>query len=356
VGPLQARKVHGRSKALGPLLLVAAAGACLEIDSRDIEEDEGASATSGTGGTVDTESGSAGESGSGGVSPGGSGTTQGSGATNATAGSGMVANTGGSAAGAPPSAGGGGGAGGTSGGSGGASSGRDATGGTQGGTAGAGGSSGSPSAGMGGSGTPITCEGPRNELTIDGTHWIPGDCNDYEIEGAWYCITDEIADDDCDHTTSQPRYDDQVVGYCISGTTILDAEFKAWGATLAFELHNDGAAKSSYDATAHGVVGFELTVQGITSGNPLRVTFTPTITGVDPSPFVEYPSLEYETRTLTTLIEDAIVPPEWEVASAGDVPDPTAIVDVQLQVVGAQREAPYEFCITQVVPIVGGSN
>jgi hypothetical protein len=215
-----------------------------------------------------------------------------------------------------------------------------------------GGATGRANAGMGGASNPVMCGGPRSELTIDGMHWTSGECNDYEIQGGWHCITDEIADEDCDHTTRLPRYDDEVMGYCLSGTTIVDFEFKAWGASLGLELNNDGVGKVGYDASAHGIVGFAVTVEGITSGNPLRIAFTPSATGIDTAPFVEYPSIENETRTLTAYIEDASVPAEWDVPSAGERADPTSIVDVELQVVGSRREAPFQFCITQVVPLV----
>jgi hypothetical protein len=181
---------------------------------------------------------------------------------------------------------------------------------------------------------------------------MSGECNDYAIQGGWYCFSDEIADGDCDEVAG-PRYDTGLVGYCLSGTTIVDPEYKAWGATLAFELNNEpSVGKMSYDASAHGVVGFDITVQGTTSGVPLRVGFTPSVTNMDATPFVEFEPLADESRTLTVMIADAQVPPEWDVPTAGNVVDPTSIADVQVQVVGGELEAPYQFCITHVAPIV----
>jgi hypothetical protein len=351
--------------ALGALALVVGAVACLEIDSRDVEvvdenAGEGNGSTSGQGGTTGGKGGAA----TGGTT-GGGGAMPGSGATNPSGGSGNVTSTGGSASGAAPSTGGAGGAG-SAGGAGGSNPGAGGgtmggSGGTQGGSGGAGGMGGSSSPGTGGSGgaggsggTPVTCTGPRTELTIDGTHWMPGECNDYEIQGAWYCFTDEIADTDCDKVAG-PRYDATLVGYCLSGTTIVDPEFKSWGATLAFELQSaPGVGKSSYDAAAHAVIGFDITVQGITSGLPLRIGFTPSATNMDATPFVEFAPLADETRTLTALIEEAQVPPDWDVPTAGNVADPTSIADVQLQIPGGQVEAPYQVCITHVKPILVG--
>ncbi len=209
--------------------------------------------------------------------------------------------------------------------------------------------------GLGGSaGGAAACAGSRTELTIDGTRWIEGACNDYEIQGRWYCFTDDIADNDCDKEVG-PRYDRKLVGYCLSGTTILDSAFKAWGASLAFELNGDPAlGKSAYDAKAHGIVGFAVTVQGITSGNPLRLGFAGASNGAGVAPFVELPPLDNETRTLTALFDEASVPPGFP--NAGEVVDPTAIGDVELQVVGNLREAPFEYCITQVAPILAPNN
>jgi hypothetical protein len=206
---------------------------------------------------------------------------------------------------------------------------------------------------MGGTGGTVTCTAPSNELTIDGTHWMPRPCNDYEIQGAWNCYDDEVADCDCDNTPTSPRWDSEVLGYCLSGTTILDTTYAAWGAGMAFELNNDlDTGKYAYDALAHDIIGFALTVEGLTGGNALRIGYTDSVTSTGVSPFVEFAALDNETRTLYAYFTDANVPAEWDDPNAGKTVDGHAVMDVQLQIVGAMQEAPYQFCITHVVPIL----
>jgi hypothetical protein len=244
--------------------------------------------------------------------------------------------------------------GGSRGGTGGSSSG-DSSGKSSGGTAGLAGSDGAEqpgatagdtgNAGQSSAGEP-TCAGDMSELTIDGSNWIPGACNDAAIQGAWYCYTDGISESDCD---GKPRYADG--GYCISGKTTSDPSGAAWGAALAFELnHPDGGAKTSYDATEHGLTGFAFEVVGSTGGAPLRIAFNAKgASGVQP--FVEFSALDAERRTLRASIADAAVPADWNVLNAGATVDAAHISDIELRVAGGTSDDAYDLCVVSVTPL-----
>jgi hypothetical protein len=219
-------------------------------------------------------------------------------------------------------------------------------------TAGSGGTAGNE-AGRGGtasneagasSGEP-TCHGAASELAIDGSYWMWAECNDAEIQGAWYCYADGISEHDC---SGKPTYREGA--YCLSGRTLEDSSGDAWGAAVAFELnHPLESGKASYDATEHGVTGFAVDVVGSSGGASLRVGFkAPSQSGV--VPFVEFGALDGE-RTLHASIADAIVPPDWEVPNAGDLANPSRISDVELRVAGGDREAAYDVCVVRVTPL-----
>jgi hypothetical protein len=207
------------------------------------------------------------------------------------------------------------------------------------------GGTGSDAAGAGGAGVP-TCGGDASELTIDGTYWMWAECNDARIQGAWYCYTDGLSENDC---SGKPQHTED--GYCLSGTTLEDASGDAWGAAVAFELnHPVGGDKASYDATARGVTGFALDVVGNSGGASLRVGFkAPAKSGV--LPFVEFGALEDQPRTLIASIAEASVPSGWDVPNAGEVADPRSISDVELRIAGGDREASYSLCVVRVTPL-----
>lgn len=231
------------------------------------------------------------------------------------------------------------------------------TGGTTGGSDPSGGNGGSMEAGSGGtggsggSGMTVDCEGPTNELTIDGSHWMERDCNDFDIQGAWYCYDDGLSDSDCE---DKPRWDTDLKGYCFSGTTIVSAD--AWGAGVGIELNADPVdGKDFYDAAAKNIVGFAITVEGV-SGTALHVNFTDEVMEKDVPPFIEYSPLGNETRVLEAYINEADVPATWDVPNAGQTVDPAKIMDIQVAVVGGDDEEPFEICITHVKPILLGTD
>jgi len=145
-------------------------------------------------------------------------------------------------------------------------------------------------------------------------------------------------------------------GMCISGETIMDETYAAWGAGIGLSLNDTGEAegasvKSAYNASMNGVAGFQISITGTTGEKPIRVGFTGAAedTGL-PSPFWEVPG----PGDYTVMLADAVVPAAWEdTANAGEYADPTSIFDMQIQVVGGGpgAGAPYDFCVASVTPV-----
>jgi hypothetical protein len=139
---------------------------------------------------------------------------------------------------------------------------------------------------------------------------------------------------------------------CLTGVTSTGAGSS--GALLGLELNATGgtnSVKSAYDASAHALVGFEITIanfNGATNPVALRLTFTSAATTSDTQPFVELPGA----GTYDVLFADAVVPGDLADASAGQRTNPASIYDLQLGI-AAQGTVPipYGFCITKLKPI-----
>jgi cellulose 1,4-beta-cellobiosidase len=141
---------------------------------------------------------------------------------------------------------------------------------------------------------------------------------------------------------------------CISGQTQLDPTFAAWGAGIGLSLNETGAAnggvsvKSAYNGTANGVAGFAISITGSTGNLPLRVGFTPAAGNSNlAAPHWEVPG----PGDHTVMIADAIVPASWDAENAGAYADPSSVFDLQIQVVGAEADAAYDFCVSSVTPV-----
>lgn len=233
------------------------------------------------------------------------------------------------------------------------------TGGSGGGGSGAGGSSGS-SSGTGGSGAAMCSNSDRSTLPIDEEGWVARECNDKQIQGAFYCYTDGVNPTSCppaaEDGTRPPPFR-AGGGMCISGNTTLDPTYKAWGAGLGLSLNDDGAptfVKNAYNATANGVTGFHLDITGSTGNLPLRVGYTTAAAPMGAQPFVQFPA---GATSLDVPIADALVPESWTTdPNAGLHADPSAIFDLQVQITGGDAAAAYDFCITNVTPITDGGS
>jgi Glycosyl hydrolase family 12 len=216
-------------------------------------------------------------------------------------------------------------------------------GGTTAGTVGAGGDTG---------GTVVTCTNTDlTTLPVDASGWIARECNDRDIQGPFYCYTDKINPTDCMDGVVPYRAGS---GMCISGSTTVDATFAAYGAGIGIGLNESGgdaSVKMPYDAAANGVLGFHIEITGSSGDLPIRIGFTNEAAPTGSSPFVEVPG----PGSYDILLADALVPEAWGPPDGGKVPNPNAIYDIQVQIVGGNAAASYDFCVASVTPITDGS-
>jgi hypothetical protein len=330
-------------------------------DAAGVSGSGGGTAVGVTGGTMGMTGGGTGVTGGGtGVTGGGTGVT--GGGTGVTGGGTGV--TGGSTG---VTGGGSGVTGGTAGGTAtGGTAGGTATGGTAGGTAtggsgadASGGSSGSATGGTAGTVEDvIDCSAVSGTgLPINETGWLDASCNSIGMQGAWFCFDDEIQDSTC--VDGEPPFR-AGVGMCVDGTSVEDSTYASWGAGIGLSLNETGgddSVKTTYNATANGVVGYRVTLEGDSLGQSMRIGFS---TMLDPgdnlTPFVEVGELVPGTPlTVEVIIEDCVVPEAWEdVPNAGEYADPSAIFDLQIQFPGGDVAGSYSFCITSLEPLTTG--
>lgn len=201
------------------------------------------------------------------------------------------------------------------------------------------------------SGGPVSCSNTdTSTIPIDETGWVARECNDYGIQGAFYCFDDGINPSGCVADTPPWGGD----GMCLMGNTTEDDTFAAWGAGIGFSLNDLGEdmGKQAFDASAAGIVGFSVSITGDTGGLPVRIGFTASESSDGVAPFVEVPGA----GNYDVMLADALVPEAWD-ACTGDAcfVDPSSIYDMQIQVVGGNDAADYQFCVTNITPITDGS-
>ncbi|HWA75111.1 MAG TPA: hypothetical protein VG937_22390 [Polyangiaceae bacterium] len=231
--------------------------------------------------------------------------------------------------------------------------------GTTGGTTGTGttgGTSASGATGTGGAAT-VTCSNTdKTIIPIDKTGWVARECNNFKIQGAWYCYDDGMTQAGC--TKDMPPFVEGK-GMCLKGTTLGTA--MGWGAGIGLSLNDSGktatmaSVKGPYAANTNGVKGFKIALSGSTGGLPLRINFPKLAMPSGVSPFVEVPGAPADTP-YNVLIADALVPKAWMVTNAGETADPASIFDLQIQLPGDSKAAAFDFCVTSVTPITDGTN
>jgi hypothetical protein len=189
-------------------------------------------------------------------------------------------------------------------------------------------------------------------LTIDAKGWVDRACNDYNIQGAWYCFADTQGTSNC--VKNQVPYVASPAGMCLSGKTSTASG--AYGAALGLELNSTGGAmsvKNAYDATLNNVVGFEITITGTTGGPGLRATFTTGASTTATQPFVELPGA----GTYQVMLKDAQVPGSFFMPATAEVElNAAAIYDLQLAIPpNSNFAATFDYCITKIKPILASS-
>ncbi|MBN2195233.1 MAG: hypothetical protein JW751_20620 [Polyangiaceae bacterium] len=205
---------------------------------------------------------------------------------------------------------------------------------------------------------PIDCTSVSGAgLPVNESGWLDASCNSFGLQGAWYCFTDEIQTSTCASGTPPWQAGS---GMCLSGTSVIDEDYKSWGGGIGLSLNETGgedSVKTAYDAAANNVVGFRITLEGDSLGMSMRVGYSGAADpGDDITPFVEIGEISPGTPLVAeVLIEDAVVPEEWEtVPNPGALADPSQIYDIQVQYPGGEEDGEYSFCITNIEPMTTG--
>jgi hypothetical protein len=193
------------------------------------------------------------------------------------------------------------------------------------------------------------CTGTKDTIAIAENGWVPAECNNFGINGAWYCYDDGVNPSGC--TADTPPYDAAQTGMCLKGNTTVDEEFAAWGAGIGFSLNTVDDEKQPWDATANHVLGFKIKIVGEVNDLPLRISFKNEASEDETPPQFQLPG----PGDYMVLFDDAAVPDWADESIAGNPVDPSAIYDVQIQVAGGETAADYEFCVTEFTPITDGT-
>ncbi len=185
-------------------------------------------------------------------------------------------------------------------------------------------------------------------LTSAGSYnWIEGDTAT-SVQGAVYGYGDGTSctvSDSVSVCTTQSNC-------CISGATIVDSTYAAYGCGIGVSLNDAGgtATKAAYAGTA---VGFRVTITGSFT-QELRVGYTSSAdTSGQISPF-KGGSAQASTitapGTYTILFTDVSCPPAaWGTCN----PLAGGPFDFQAQIVGAAVAGAYELCITELSAVTG---
>ncbi len=206
------------------------------------------------------------------------------------------------------------------------------------------------------------CPNPdQSVLNIDPTGFVSRTCNQYDIQGSWYCFADtyNTAEDNCTQTkvpysaTATPGG-----GMCLAGTLTTSTSSYVG---IGLELNGSGGAtpvKSPYNATANNpqIIGFNVTLAGTSGGAEVRIGFTGN-NGNVPMYVAPYVSRTLAgTTTFPVLFSQAVVPATFTgVADPGGTVTPSSIFDIQVEIPGGVA-ATYNLCVTNVTPIFAGGD
>jgi len=179
--------------------------------------------------------------------------------------------------------------------------------------------------------------------------WVGGDENESEddplgLQGAFYTYGDGVQC--CEGTICEGQNPCATGQCCWSGTTVVDSTYAAWGCGLGLELSATGGGESVKRAYAGDATCFAISITGDSGGNKVRIGFTQfqDTTGMV-SPFIEILSIAGDWSG-TVCFEDAACP-TW--ASAEQCEITGEVFDLQIQVVGGEREGSFDLCVDSIV-------
>lgn len=174
------------------------------------------------------------------------------------------------------------------------------------------------------------------------TGWFPSNSNQACFQGSWYCFDDGEVETTC--VTDTPPWDATVMAMCMTGSTIVDSTYAAWGAGIGASLNDQDGDKEFFDADAAGIKGFKFTISGDLGGATLKFK-VPRSTKDKDSP----PEFVLKVGTNTVEFSD-LEPPDWDEFSPSDL-DISELTELKWQIAGGDVEAEYNFCVSDVEPI-----
>lgn len=190
--------------------------------------------------------------------------------------------------------------------------------------------------------TPVAC-GSR-DIPIDSAGWVDLAATGCNIQGVWWWATDGKGSPLEGVTADKPPYVPGK-GMCIKGRTVADPEHTAWGAALGLDLNSNQVA--GWNATAQGVVGFDMEITGSSTAE-LRVEYESESSRTTGMP----PFVAGSPGRIVALIDRAVVPSDWDVVNKGEKVDPRSIRKLQLHAASGSAAADFDVCVSRIRPIV----
>ena len=174
------------------------------------------------------------------------------------------------------------------------------------------------------------------------TGWFPANSNQYGFQGSWYCFDDGELDTTC--VTDEPPWVEGK-GMCLTGSTIVDDTYAAWGAGIGASLNDDDGTKLPFDAEGAGITGFKFTITGDLGGATLKFMLPLTSRESEDGP------PEYTAKVgANSVTFDDVVRPAWADADQ-EAANAEALYELKWQIAGGEVEAEYDFCVTDVEPL-----
>jgi hypothetical protein len=228
-------------------------------------------------------------------------------------------------------------------------------------TTGAGGNSSSGSTGAGG-GAMTTGSGGGAVVTGDGGGLCSTDPNLVNTMGCWVgCDPASALDNPQGLQGSFYMYGDgssctitnppcTSMGVCVSGTTAVDPTYAKFGCGIGLELNSTGGTAAVKHAYTGPTKCFKYTLNGSSGGNEVRLSFTQSAdTTGKVSPYVTLPSVS-GTKDGTVCLADVSCQGQTKCSLTGQV------FDLQIGVAGGNKAAPYNLCLTSLVPVATGQS
>jgi hypothetical protein len=136
-------------------------------------------------------------------------------------------------------------------------------------------------------------------------------------------------------------------GCCISGSTSVDTTFAKWGCGIGLELNSTGGTTPVKSPYVGPVKCFDIALSGDSGGNKVRIGYTqaPDMTNKI-APHQEISAVVGSWSGKVCFNE--VICPTWATTCSTST---TGYHDLQVQVVGAEKAAAYNLCLTKVVPL-----